>query len=242
MGVFAFLATGALAAALPATPARTPVISVSLKTPRVGALVTIAVPTAATCNRVVATSPSRSQYPIPLTRRAGVCRGTFRFRDEGRWTLRFGRVSKVVRVLVALPTPHPNGAALGRPGCSPASPITARRPGPTEAFGTTTNGQLWRCSCPATRHWRATPKSFEGTAGTDLKLVLKRTLGQAATTAIAPDGTQRQPTWQQGHGTSSWERAGNEWGTGWQITEPGCWRIHVGSATTGADLWFKVVN
>ena len=83
---------------------------------------------------------------------------------------------------------------------------------------------------------------FAGMVGTELKLVLKRTLGRAATTATAPDGTRRQPTWQQGHGTSNWERPGNEWGTGWQITEPGCWRIHVGAVKAGADLWFKVVS
>ena len=78
--------------------------------------------------------------------------------------------------------------------------------------------------------------------GEELKLVLKRTGGMRLTTATAPDGTQRQPVWQHAHGSSSWERAGGEWGTGWQITEPGCWRIHVGSAKAGADLWFTVVS
>jgi len=84
---------------------------------------------------------------------------------------------------------------------------------------------------------------FANMVGSELKLVLKWwSGGVGVTTATAPDGTQRQPIWQHGHGSSSWERTGIEWGTGWQITEPGCWRIHVGSVKTGADLWFTVVS
>ena len=88
-----------------------------------------------------------------------------------------------------------------------------------------------------------TEAAFANMVGTELKLVLKWwSGGVGVTTATAPDGTLRQPIWQQGHGSSDWERAGIEWGTGWQITEPGCWRIHVGPRAEGADLWFRVVS
>lgn len=190
---------------------------------------------------MIAVSPAQRQYQIRLSRRARACRGTFSFPAEGRWTLRFGRASKVVRVRVALPTPHPTGALLGRPGCEPPSPITPGRAGPPEAFGTTSNGQLWALFF----HGRLASDSaavFTGLVGLELKVVLRGTAGVALTTATAPDGTQRQPVWQQTHSGSTWARPGDEWGTGWRITEPGCWQIHVGSKDTGADLWFRVVS
>ena len=90
---------------------------------------------------------------------------------------------------------------------------------------------------------RTSEAAFANMVGTELKLVLKWwSGGVGVTTATAPDGTLRQPIWQQGHGSSNWERAGIEWGTGWQVTEPGCWRIHVGPRAKGADLWFRVVS
>ena len=144
-------------------------------------------------------------------------------------------------VLVALPTPHPAGARLGRAGCEPASPLTRGRDGPPEAFGTAVGGQLWGLFFHG-RRVSETEAVFANLVGEELKLVLKRTAGMALTYATAPDGTERQPVWQRAHGSSSWERAGGEWGTGWQITEPGCWRIHVGARNAGADLWFRVLS
>lgn len=232
----------ALAIAASGVPASTPVITVNVKVPRVGDRVLVSVAATGPCRRIVALSPSGSQYPISLRRRAGACRGMFRFSAEGRWTLRFGRVSRVIRVLVALPTPHPSGARLGRAGCEPASPITRGREGHPEAFGTAVGGQLWALFFHGTRA-SETEASFTGMVGEELKLVLKSSAGLTLTSATAPDGTERQPVWQRGHvGSSSWERAGVEWGTGWQITEAGCWRIHVGPRNKGADLWFRVLS
>jgi hypothetical protein len=239
--ILALLATGALAIPAAGVPAGLPVISVSLKVPRVGDRVAVSVAAAGPCRRVVALSPSGSQYPISLRHRAGACRGLFRFSVEGRWTLRFGRGSRVVRVLVPLPTPHPSGAPLGRAGCEPASPLTRGREGLPEAFGTAVGGQLWALFFHGSRA-SETEASFADMVGEELKLVLKSTAGTTLTSATAPDGTERQPVWQQGHTGSNWERPGNEWGTGWQITEPGCWRIHVGPRAKGADVWFRVVS
>jgi hypothetical protein len=239
--VFASLVVAALATAAAGVPARTPVITVSSNTPRVGDRVAVVVAGSATCTRVVAVSPTSSQYPIRLSRRASMCRGMFRFPTAGRWTLRFGRISKVVRVLVALPTPDPAGAPLGRPGCEPPSPVTPGRTGLPEAFGTTSNGQLWALFFHGAVASN-TAAVFTNLVGRELKVVLKRTAGVDLTTATAPDGTERQPVWQRTHSGSTWARPGAEWGTGWQITEPGCWRIHVGSIDMGADLWFRVVS
>jgi hypothetical protein len=239
--ILVLLATGALAIPATAVPAGTPVISVSLKVPRVGDRAAVSVAGVGSCRRVVAVSPSGSQYSISLRRQVGACRGLFRFSLEGRWTLHFGRMSRIIRVLVALPAPHPSGARLGRAGCEPASPLTPGRDGVPEAFGTAVGGHLWALFFHGTRTSES-EASFAGMVGEELKLVLKSTAGTTLTSATAPDGTERRPVWQQGHSGSNWERAGVEWGTGWQITEPGCWRIHVGPRTNGGDLWFRVVS
>lgn len=237
---FALVLTAALATVPTGVPARTPVITVGATTPRVGDRVAVAVTASGTCGPIVAVSPTQSRYPIRLSRRATVCRGTFRFPVEGRWTLRFGRISKIVRVLAALPTTHPAGASLGRPGCEPPSPLSPGRPGLPEAFGTTSDGQLWALFFhPAASDTTAV---FADLVGSELKIVLRRTAGVAPTIATAPDGTERKPAWQQTHSGSTWARPGAEFGTGWHITEPGCWQVHVGSRNTGADLWFRVVS
>jgi hypothetical protein len=235
------LLTAAVLAAPNGEASRSPVISLSPKTPRVGERMTISVLGAATCDVVVAHSPLRHRFAIRLSRRAAVCRGMFRFPTSGQWTLSFGRVTRALRVRAALPTRHPLGAPLGRSNCEPSSPITVGRVGPPEAFGTTSSGQLWALFF----HGTLTNDSsavFSGLVGSELKLVLKRTAGVGLTTATAPDGTRRQPVWQRAHASSTWERPGVEYGTGWQITEPGCWLIHVGSPDTGADLWFRVLS
>jgi hypothetical protein len=40
-------------------------------------------------------------------------------------------------------------------------------------------------------------------------------------------GTVLQPIWKEYHGGSNWERPGQEWGTGFNFPEPGCWTITV---------------
>jgi hypothetical protein len=108
-------------------------------------------------------------------------------------------------------------------------------------FGTAVGGQLWALFFHGIRA-SETEATFSHLVGEELKLVLKSPAGMTLTSATAPDGTERQPVWQHGHSGSNWERAGAEWGTGWQITEPGCWRIHVGPRDKGADLWFRAVS
>ena len=43
------------------------------------------------------------------------------------------------------------------------------------------------------------------------------------------------------HGGSNWERPGDEWGTGFNFPEPGCWKITVNRGTTTGEITLEVV-
>ena len=45
--------------------------------------------------------------------------------------------------------------------------------------------------------------------------------------AQSEDGTIIQPIWKQYHESSTWERPGEEWGTGFNFPTSGCWTITV---------------
>ena len=63
----------------------------------------------------------------------------------------------------------------------------------------------------------------------DLKIVWRMTgTGDFNLKAQHIDGTVILPMWgPEEHGGSSWQRPGDEWGTGFHFPEAGCWRILV---------------
>ena len=73
-------------------------------------------------------------------------------------------------------------------------------------------------------------------AGQDAKIVwrITGTGGPFQVKAQHADGTLAQPIWgPEYHGGSSWERPGDEWGTGFNFPKPGCWTL---TATLGATV------
>jgi hypothetical protein len=51
--------------------------------------------------------------------------------------------------------------------------------------------------------------------------------GDLAISATGPNGTVVEPIWgPERHGGSTWERPGDEWGTGWIFPSPGCWTVN----------------
>ena len=58
------------------------------------------------------------------------------------------------------------------------------------------------------------------------------------------DGTiTALPVWgPEYHGGSSWERPGQEWGTGFSFPEPGCWTIKVTRGATTGEIMLDVLN
>lgn len=60
--------------------------------------------------------------------------------------------------------------------------------------------------------------------------------------AQSEDGTTIQPTWKEYHGGSSWQRPGQEWGTGFNFPTPGCWTITVARGETKGTISLDVLS
>ncbi|MEU8124208.1 hypothetical protein AB0C21_36315 [Spirillospora sp. NPDC049024] len=79
-------------------------------------------------------------------------------------------------------------------------------------------------------------------AGRDLKIVWRVTgSGPLRLTSVDPRGRERPVVWgPEPHGGSSFQRPGQEWGAGYRIGEPGCWRFRVLRGGGTADVWLRV--
>ena len=79
-------------------------------------------------------------------------------------------------------------------------------------------------------------------AGDEAKIVWRLTgTGPFVATAIGPDAQQHRPIWGPvAHLGSSWNRPGQEWGTGFMFPTPGCWDLRVRRGTTNGDVWIVV--
>ena len=56
------------------------------------------------------------------------------------------------------------------------------------------------------------------------------------------DGTSISPIWEPDyHGSSTWERPGEEWGTGFNFPEPDCWRLIVTRGATTGEIRLDVL-
>ena len=82
-------------------------------------------------------------------------------------------------------------------------------------------------------------------AGKDEKIVWRITGSsrQFNVQARHNDGTVIFPTWgPDDHGQgSNWERPGNEWGTGFNFPEPGCWTLTATRGTTTGEIRLSVL-
>ena len=66
--------------------------------------------------------------------------------------------------------------------------------------------------------------------------------GEFEAQAQSESGTLIQPVWEQYHESSTWERPGEEWGTGFNFPEPGCWTITVTYGETKGTIMLKVLG
>lgn len=76
----------------------------------------------------------------------------------------------------------------------------------------------------------------------EVKIVWRST-GDGAFTIEAggPDGMSVEPVWGPDvHGSSNWERPGQEWGTGWIFPATGCWTFEVSRGNTSARVVAEV--
>jgi hypothetical protein len=118
----------------------------------------------------------------------------------------------------------PRADAVGEPGCQPPTPLRPTATGFPEARGSgsvTAWALLW-----VEPPWPV---------GQEVKVVWRMTgTGDFAVVARGPNeevvDAVQGPT---PHVGSSWERSGDEWGTFFVLTSPGCWRLE---ASRGTDM------
>jgi hypothetical protein len=119
------------------------------------------------------------------------------------------------------------------PTCQPSQLLTSQ-PGFPEIQGDMhSSGELW-----------ALIFFDKAYTGMDEKIVWRITGAgtQFEAQARAEDGTVIRPSWGPDfHGGSSWDRPGEEWGTGFNFPKPGCWTITVTCGATTGEIRLQVL-
>jgi hypothetical protein len=169
-------------------------------------------------------------------------RVAYRFLEAGRWTVRSRGVATrvLVRSPLSAPPPASGFVPLGGPGCKPPSPANSTT---GEIRGSATIGDLWAVGfwLNLAQRGRAIPAIVERVVGKRFKIVWRlRGSGDASFTAIAPDGTRHEPVELRFHVGSNWNRPGDEWGSSFVFTQPGCWQFHAERLDNSGDIWLLV--
>jgi hypothetical protein len=126
---------------------------------------------------------------------------------------------------------HPPRTAPSSPGpppvvssCPGAAPSNDPTTGFTEAQGGGPGISLWALFFNERVH------------GTEIKIAWRMTgTGDLSMRAVGPDGRTTTPIWgPESHGSSNWQRPGDEWGTGWVFPVAGCWLVQATRAGSGS--------
>lgn len=123
------------------------------------------------------------------------------------------------------------GTGLGRAGCAPPTPIDLTAG--NELQGTMTSGQLYGIAMG----YAVPPR-----VGQMLKIVWRMTgRGPLRVAFTDPEGHRAPLTFgPEAHPASTYQRPGDEWGTGFDFDRPGCWQIHLARNDTRGDVWLQV--
>lgn len=126
------------------------------------------------------------------------------------------------------------GQALGAPGCHPATPIGRWHSFLPQVEGTGHGASLWGLLM--------FPHALPARVGDQEKIVWRMTgTGLLALAAIGPDGKHHRPAWgPDAHQGSNWDKPGDEWGSGYVFTAPGCWDLRAIRGDAIADVWIRV--
>jgi hypothetical protein len=144
-------------------------------------------------------------------------------------------VDRVVRALAgglllagcaADPAPDPPAPVPPSAACPPSADLV-----PAEQQGTGDGVTLW-----------ALFFSARAVTGQETKAVWRITgAGDLTLTAVGPSNTSVTPTWgPELHQGSSFDRPGDEFGTGWIFPAPGCWTFTATRGQHTANLTIRV--
>jgi hypothetical protein len=145
------------------------------------------------------------------------------------------RVWSMARTPILGPSAPATGlAALGRPGCRPASPVS-RTPGFPEVEGTSERVQMWGLIMAA-------GPDNPLRVNEQVKIVWRMTgSGPLHLVSIGPDGRTHPLQWgPDPHLSSTYKRPGDEWGAGYLFTQPGCWTLRATRGTATASVWLNI--
>ncbi len=117
-----------------------------------------------------------------------------------------------------------SNAPLGQAGCQPPSPVRA-----FEVRGTSDSAEIYGLMSPVE-------------VGEEVKIVWRMTgSGELSITVTGPTGEVAPLTFgPERHGGSTYDRPGDEWGSGYRFDQPGCWHLHLERADTSGDVWLQV--
>lgn len=136
------------------------------------------------------------------------------------------------RALTIMPAPESLSTATPA-ACQPSRMQTSKN-GIPEIQGTMrAEGEMWVLLFFDKAH-----------AKEDLKIVWRITGSgeQFTVQARNEDGTVVSPTWGPDyHGSSTWERPGYEWGTGFNFPKPGCWTLTATRGTTIGEIRLDIL-
>lgn len=87
------------------------------------------------------------------------------------------------------------------------------------------------------------PHDGQLTTTRENKIVWRMTgTGDLVITATGPGGISIKPIWLDPHGDSSFQRPGEEWGTGWTFPVGGCWTFTATRTTGTGALTVRVAE
>jgi hypothetical protein len=117
--------------------------------------------------------------------------------------------------------------------CKPSPVLRDSGPYPEIQGTMKTDGELW-----------ALPFFANAIVDEEMKIVWRITGegGEFAAQAQSEDGTIIQPVWEEYHESSTWERPGEEWGTGFNFPAPGCWTITVTYGETVGTIALEIYS
>jgi hypothetical protein len=112
--------------------------------------------------------------------------------------------------------------------------MNMRVPGGPEVQGTATHAELWALIQSTT--------GVPPQAHSLVKIVWKMTgSGRFTVVALGPHGIKVSPSpGPIAHLGSSWNRPGDEWGTGFSFPVAGCWDLHATRDNAFGDVWLTI--
>jgi len=122
-----------------------------------------------------------------------------------------------------------------QPACQPSKILISKNKFPEIQGTMKSEGELW-----------ALLFFDSAAANQDLKFVWRITTTGTGQDfhieAKSENGKTTLPIWgPEFHGGSTWNRPGEEWGTGFNFPEPGCWTITVTSGATIGEIYIDVL-